>query len=124
MSGCHRKPTTPGRTLMRAGVVTAAVTAPLAITGSAMAAPAAHSDATWDKLAKCESTGNWAANTGNPFKGGLQFTDSTWKAYGGKQYAPSANKATREEQIAVAKKVQADQGWNAWPTCSKKMGIA
>lgn len=121
MSGRHRKPTDTTRTVLRAGVVAAAVTAPLAITGSAMAAPAApQSDAKWDKIAKCESGGNWHANTGNPFSGGLQFTPSTWKAYGGKQYAPNAHQASREQQIAVAKKVAADQGMKAWPTCSKK----
>jgi hypothetical protein len=126
MSGRHRKPADTSRTILRAGVVAAAVTAPLAITGSAMAAPAAKDagDAKWDKLAKCESTNNWNANTGNGFKGGLQFTDSTWKEFGGKQYAPHPHQATREEQIAVAKRVQQEQGWNAWPTCTKKLGYA
>jgi resuscitation-promoting factor RpfA len=125
MPGRHRKPAAdPTRTIVRAGVVAAAVTAPLAITGSAMAAPSAQSDATWDKLAKCESTNNWKANTGNGFKGGLQFTESTWKAFGGKEFAAHPNQASRAEQIAVAKKVQAEQGWNAWPTCSSKLGLA
>lgn len=122
MSGRHRKPADPSRTLVRAGVVAATVTAPLAITGTALAAPAVQNDATWDKLAKCESTNNWKANTGNGFKGGLQFTDSTWKQFGGKQYASSPQQASREEQIAVAKKVQKEQGWAAWPTCTKKLG--
>lgn len=81
-------------------------------------------DAKWDKLAKCESTQNWDANTGNGYKGGLQFTDSTWRSYGGHKYARSADQASREEQIAVAKKVQSQQGWNAWPSCSKKLGYA
>ena len=93
--------------------------------GVASAAPSAtaspQSNATWDRLAKCESTNNWDADTGNGFKGGLQFTQSTWKAFGG---AGPRSEATREEQIAVAKKVQAEQGWNAWPTCSKKLGMA
>jgi hypothetical protein len=79
-------------------------------------------DAKWDQLAQCESTQNWDANTGNGYRGGLQFTDATWRAYGGREYAPTANKASRKEQIAVAKKVQRDQGWNAWPTCSRKLG--
>jgi transglycosylase-like protein len=78
----------------------------------------------WDRLAHCESTQNWAANTGNGFKGGLQFTDSTWRSFGGGQYARSADKASREEQIAVAKKVQAAQGWSAWPSCSRKLGYS
>ncbi|WP_281172599.1 transglycosylase family protein [Pseudonocardia spinosispora] len=81
-------------------------------------------DAKWDRLAKCESTQNWDANTGNGYRGGLQFTDSTWRSYGGQKYARSADQASREEQIAVAKKVQSEQGWNAWPSCSKKLGYA
>jgi hypothetical protein len=80
--------------------------------------------AKWDRLAQCESTQNWNANTGNGFKGGLQFTDSTWRAYGGHKYAPAANKASRAEQIAVAEKVQQGQGWGAWPACSRKLGYA
>jgi hypothetical protein len=78
----------------------------------------------WDKLARCESTNNWAANTGNGYKGGLQFNDSTWRAYGGSQYAHSANQASRAQQIAVAEKVQQQQGWAAWPGCSHKLGYA
>jgi resuscitation-promoting factor RpfA len=122
MSGRHRKPSTTGRTLIRVGVATAAVTGPLALTGTAFAAPSAESNATWDKLAKCESTNNWDADTGNGFKGGLQFTDSTWKRFGGREYARHADEASREEQIEVAKKVQDEQGWKAWPTCTKKLG--
>lgn len=74
----------------------------------------------WDALAECESGGNWGTNTGNGFKGGLQFTDSTWKAHGG---SGSAANASREEQIAVAERVQANQGWGAWPACSRKVGL-
>lgn len=73
----------------------------------------------WDALAQCESGGNWSTNTGNGFSGGLQFTPSTWKAYGG---SGSPQGASREEQIQVAEKVKAGQGMNAWPTCSKKTG--
>ncbi|HZZ50792.1 MAG TPA: transglycosylase family protein [Pseudonocardia sp.] len=87
------------------------------------AVPTAHA-AKWDKLAQCESTQNWDANTGNGFKGGLQFTDSTWRAYGGHRYAPTANQASRTEQIAVAEKVRQGQGWGAWPSCSRKLGYA
>ena len=78
----------------------------------------------WDKLAHCESTNNWSANTGNGYKGGLQFDDTTWRRYGGGEYGSTANQASREEQIAVAKKVQARQGWAAWPSCSRKIGLA
>ncbi len=125
MSGRHRLPTTHGRTVLRAGVAVAAVTAPLAITGTAMAAPSNSpaSNATWDRLAQCESTQNWDADTGNGFKGGLQFTDSTWREFGGRQYASSPDQASREEQIAVAKRVQEEQGWAAWPTCTDKLGM-
>ncbi|GAB2972928.1 transglycosylase family protein [Amycolatopsis acidiphila] len=86
--------------------------------------PDISNGALWDRLASCESTGNWAANTGNGFEGGLQFTNSTWQAYGGGAYAQHAYQASREQQIVVAQRVQAGQGWGAWPVCSKKAGIA
>ncbi len=98
--------------------------AALALAGAAAgigAAPASAAPAgTWDSLAKCESGGDWSINTGNGFKGGLQFTDSTWKAFGG---SGSAANASKSQQIAVAKKVQAGQGWGAWPACSAKLGL-
>ncbi|MGV0384958.1 transglycosylase family protein [Corynebacterium sp. 22_2729] len=87
------------------------------------AAPSVADGSVWDQLAQCESTGNWSINTGNGFSGGLQFTPSTWAGFGGTQYAPAAHMATREQQIAVAKKVQAAQGWGAWPACTSKLGI-
>lgn len=86
-------------------------------------APAVAGGSVWDSIAQCESGGNWAINTGNGFYGGLQFTASTWAAYGGTAYAPSANLASREQQIDVAKKVQAGQGWGAWPACTASLGI-
>ena len=99
--------------------------AALALAGAAAgigAAPASAAPAgTWDKLAQCESGGDWSINTGNGFKGGLQFTNSTWKAFGG---SGAANNASKGEQIRVAKKVQAAQGWGAWPACSAKLGIS
>ncbi|MFE1515063.1 transglycosylase family protein, partial [Corynebacterium bovis] len=87
------------------------------------AAPAVADGGVWDSIAQCESGGNWAINTGNGFNGGLQFTPSTWAAFGGTAYAPQAYMATREQQIAVAEKVQAAQGWGAWPACTSKLGI-
>ena len=84
---------------------------------------AAAPDSDWDRLAQCESGGNWAINTGNGYQGGLQFSPSTWAAYGGTQYAPTANQATREQQIAIAEKTLAGQGWGAWPACSAKLGL-
>lgn len=77
----------------------------------------------WDRLAQCESGGNWGINTGNGYYGGLQFSHSTWLAYGGGQYAPTANHATREQQIEIAKRTQASQGWGAWPACTSRLGI-
>jgi LysM repeat protein len=76
----------------------------------------------WDAVAQCESGGNWSINTGNGFYGGLQFSRSTWKAYGGTKYAPTANKASRSQQIAIANKVLAGQGIGAWPVCGRKAG--
>ncbi|APG82078.1 resuscitation-promoting factor [Corynebacterium pseudotuberculosis] len=92
-------------------------------TKKAASAPAVADGSVWDQLAQCESTGNWAINTGNGFSGGLQFTDSTWAGFGGTAYAPRAHLATREQQIAIAQKVQASQGWGAWPACTSKLGL-
>jgi resuscitation-promoting factor RpfA len=106
-----------GRNLLGLALAgTVALGVPLAIAGSANAAPAS----VWDRLAQCESTGNWQINTGNGFYGGLQFTMSTWRGFGG-QGMPSH--ATREQQIAVAERVLAGQGWKAWPACSTKLGL-
>lgn len=87
------------------------------------AAPAVADGSVWDALAMCEATGNWSINTGNGFSGGLQFTPSTWLAFGGGQYAPEAWMASREQQIDVATRVQASQGWGAWPACTAKLGL-
>lgn len=106
-----------GRSLMRAAVVGAvAIGVPFAAVGTANAAP----DSAWDRLAQCESGGNWKINTGNGYSGGLQFSPSTWRAFGG---SGSAHGASREQQIAVAERVLAAQGWNAWPSCSRKTGV-
>ncbi|KXT55700.1 MULTISPECIES: resuscitation-promoting factor [Gordonia] len=77
----------------------------------------------WDRLAQCESTGNWAINSGNGFYGGIQFDQNTWDRWGGQEYAPRPDLATREEQIAIAEKTQAAQGWGAWPSCSSQIGL-
>ena len=74
----------------------------------------------WDQLAQCEAGGNWSINTGNGFYGGLQFTLSSWQAVGGSGYP---NNASREEQIMRGQKLQALQGWGAWPACSAKLGL-
>lgn len=87
-------------------------------------APAVSDGSVWDSIAQCESGGNWAINTGNGYQGGLQFNAQTWSAYGGGEYAASADQASREQQIAVAEKVQAAQGWGAWPACTASLGLS
>lgn len=98
--------------------------AALVVGGAAVAsfaAPAnAASESTWDALAECESGGNWGISTGNGFSGGLQFTPSTWAAFGGSGSPTTASKA---EQIRVAENVLAGQGWGAWPACSASLGL-
>ncbi|MBJ6638074.1 transglycosylase family protein [Streptomyces sp. DHE7-1] len=107
-------------------------TAAAALAGAALLAPlglmAAAGDATaadngvWDRIAQCESGGDWHINTGNGYYGGLQFSAGTWRAYGGGAYAATADQASRSAQIAVATKVQHAQGWGAWPVCSGRAG--
>ncbi|MFD7290890.1 transglycosylase family protein [Streptomyces sp. NPDC059863] len=111
--GKHRRPSKAVRYATLAGVTGAAVAAPLIGATSASAATAAE----WDKVAQCESGGNWSINTQNGFYGGLQFTPSTWAAYGGTAYAARADLASKSQQIAVAEKVLAGQGKGAWPNC-------
>ncbi|WP_181769147.1 transglycosylase family protein [Streptomyces albidus (ex Kaewkla and Franco 2022)] len=98
----------------------AGIALPLIGSGSAHAA----SVSTWDEVAQCESTGNWSINNGNGFYGGLQFTQSTWSSYGGTKYAPRADQATKDQQIAVAEKVLEGQGPKAWPLCGPKAGLS
>ena len=91
--------------------------------GLSGAVPAEAATSVWDKVAQCESGGNWKINTGNGFYGGVQFAAGTWKAYGGKTYASQAHLATKAEQIAIARRVLAGQGPGAWPTCSRRAGL-
>lgn len=86
--------------------------------------PPVSNGATWDALSQCEAGGNWAINTGNGYFGGVQFDQNTWERQGGLRYAPRADLATREEQIAIATVTQARQGWGAWPTCSGRIGAS
>lgn len=92
-------------------------------TKPAPSVPESSRGSVWDSIAQCESTGNWSINNGNGYSGGLQFAAGTWAGHGGTQYAPSAHLATREQQIAIAEKVQASQGWGAWPACTSKLGL-
>lgn len=84
--------------------------------------PPISDGAAWDSLSRCEAGGNWADNTGNGFYGGVQFDQNTWERQGGLRYAPRADLATREEQIAIAEVTRARQGWGAWPVCSGRIG--
>lgn len=114
----HAKKTHSRMTRLAASAVTVGAAVSI-MAPTAGAAP--YSD--WDRLAQCEAGGNWAINTGNGFYGGLQFTPGTWRAYGGTEYAPLPHQATREQQIAIAEKTLAGQGWGAWPACSARLGL-
>lgn len=93
------------------------------ITGISLSPPAQARGTVWDRVATCESGGRWAVNTGNGYYGGVQFSASTWKAFGGLRYAPRANWASKAVQIAVARRVLFVQGPGAWPVCSKRAGL-
>uniref|UniRef100_A0AAU2V8R6 LysM peptidoglycan-binding domain-containing protein n=1 Tax=Streptomyces sp. NBC_00003 TaxID=2903608 RepID=A0AAU2V8R6_9ACTN len=108
--GKHRRPSKAVRVATLAGVTGVAVAAPLMAAGNASAA----SVQTWDAVAQCESGGNWSINTGNGYYGGLQFSQSSWAAAGGTQYAARADLATKGQQIATAEKLLAMQGPGAW----------
>src|SRR5262245_29400983 len=118
MAGRHRKPNTSTST-------STATVAKIAITGTVLGSSglvltsqaSAATDSEWDRVARCESSGNWAINSGNGYHGGLQFTPATWSAYGGGAYASEAQLATKEQQIAVAERVLTQQGRGAWPVC-------
>jgi LysM repeat protein len=94
--------------------------APVRSTPKAVAPVSSASAGVWDRLAMCESGGNWSINTGNGYYGGLQFSLSSWRAVGGSGYPHQASKA---EQIARAEILKARQGWGAWPACTIKLGI-
>ncbi|WP_369179420.1 transglycosylase family protein [Streptomyces mutabilis] len=102
-----------GRTVRTAAVALFAVVA-LGATGQAAASASVPLRTDWDAIAACESGGNWKANTGNGYYGGLQFAASSWVAAGGLEYAPRADLATRGEQIAVAERLARIQGMSAW----------
>ena len=121
MSGRHRKPTTSSVGVAKLAFTGAVIGGGgIALAGHAAAAP----DSEWDRVASCESGGNWGINTGNGYHGGLQFSQGTWAAHGGGEYATSANQATRDQQIAVAERVLASQGRGAWPVCGRGLSGA
>ncbi|MCG5431153.1 transglycosylase family protein [Mycobacterium sp. MYCO198283] len=121
MSARHRKPTSSSISVAKVAFTGAVIGG----TGIGLAAHAsAATDTEWDSVARCESGGNWAINTGNGYHGGLQFSPGTWAGNGGGEYAPAAYLASREEQIAVAERVLANQGRGAWPTCGRGLSSA
>jgi hypothetical protein len=121
MSGRHRKPTSSSVSVAKIAVTGAVIGGgTLAFAAQAQAAP----DNEWDQVARCESGGNWGINTGNGYQGGLQFSPGTWSAHGGGQYAPAANMASKDQQIAIAEHVLATQGRGAWPVCGRGLSGA
>lgn len=117
----------PGQTLTVSGSSSAPSSSPSVtsnpIVNTEQSNPAPQSPASsvnWDAVAACESSGNWAADTGNGFYGGLQFTESTWLAYGGGQYAQNPASASKAAQETVANAVLAGQGIGAWPVCGSR----
>lgn len=121
MTGRHRKPTQSNINVAKVAF-TGAVIGGSGLALSAQAAAA--TDGEWDQVARCESGGNWAINTGNGYQGGLQFSPGTWSSAGGSEYAPAAHLASRDAQIAVAERVLARQGRGAWPVCGTGLSSA
>jgi nucleoid-associated protein YgaU len=97
------------------GGIAAAILAPAAAANAATGAQ-------WDRVAQCESDQEWHINTGNGYYGGLQFSESTWHSFDTDNYASRADLASRAQQIVVANRVLARQGWGAWPVCSRDAG--
>ena len=120
----HRRASTrrPGRRIT--ALSTLAVGGALVLSGvSTGEGASAASYRTWDRLAQCESGGNWHINTGNGYYGGVQFSDGTWDGNGGDKYASRADLATRAEQIVIASKLLNSSGWGPWPACSSRLGL-
>jgi transglycosylase-like protein len=117
--------TTNSRTRKTSAVALALGAAAVAATVAATPANAYTPSyvAVWDRVASCESSGNWHINTGNGYYGGVQFSSSTWAAYHGHKYASQASSATKAEQIEVARRVLAAQGPGAWPVCGPRAGL-
>lgn len=118
-NGRHRRPRQAPAIVVAAGVTGSAIAIPLLGAAGAHAAEAS----TWDRVAECESGGMWSADLGNGSYGGLQFSPELWKAYGGESYAERADLASRSQQIAVAEKVLAAKGPQAWPSCAVISGL-
>lgn len=108
---------------LRRRVAGAAVAGAATVAGGMATASSAQASTVWDRVAACESGGNWSINTGNGYYGGLQFSDRTWDGFGGERYAATANRATKAQQITIAQRVLAVQGPGAWPTCGARAGL-
>ncbi|MFJ9147385.1 transglycosylase family protein [Streptomyces sp. NPDC102270] len=119
-NGRHRRPRQAPALLVAAGVTGSAIAIPLLGATGASAA----TGTTWDRVAECESGGSWSANDANGYYGGLQMSQENWEKYGGLEYAETADLASRNQQIAVAEKLLADQGIAAWPTCGLLGGLS
>ncbi|MER7051622.1 transglycosylase family protein [Streptomyces sp. NPDC000351] len=118
-NGRHRRPRQAPALVVAAGVTGSAIAIPLLGATGAHAADGAN----WDQVAQCETGGAWSQSSGNGYYGGLQLSQDAWESYGGLEYAPSADQASRSQQIAVAEKMHADQGIAAWPTCGLLAGL-
>ncbi|MGC9494748.1 transglycosylase family protein [Streptomyces sp. WG7] len=118
-NGRHRRPRQAPALVVAAGVTGSAIAIPL------LGATGAHAadGASWDRVAECETGGAWSQNSGNGYYGGLQLSQDAWEQYGGLEYAPSADQASRSQQVRVAEKIHADQGIAAWPTCGLLAGL-
>jgi hypothetical protein len=116
----ERATASPPITPMEATLVTIAPSAPVAAPTRAVTYAGSS---VWDDLARCESGGDWAINTGNGYYGGLQFSHATWHGYGGGEFAEYPHEATRDEQIVVAERLRAARGYAPWPACRAKLGL-
>ncbi|WP_308435085.1 LysM peptidoglycan-binding domain-containing protein [Streptomyces mirabilis] len=119
-NGRHRRPRQAPALIVAAGVTGSAIAIPLLGATSASAADGT----TWDRVAECESAGQWSADSGNGYYGGLQISQADWEKYGGLTYASSADEASRSQQIAIAEKLLDDQGLTPWPTCGPLSGLS
>ncbi|MEU2736510.1 transglycosylase family protein [Streptomyces sp. NPDC007095] len=119
-NGRHRRPRQAPALIVAAGVTGSAIAIPLLGATGASAADGT----TWDRVAECESAGQWSADSGNGYYGGLQISQADWEKYGGLTYASSADEASRSQQIAIAEKLLDDQGLTPWPTCGPLSGLS
>ncbi|MER5732450.1 transglycosylase family protein [Streptomyces sp. NPDC002138] len=118
-NGRHRRPRQVPALVVTAGVAGSALALPLFAASGANAAETT----TWDRVAECESGGTWSADFGSGSYGGLQFTLEQWKSAGGLEFAARPDLASRSQQIAIAERVLASQGPQAWPLCGESSGL-